>query len=65
MTDPRNPHRLVLHGASIARIAAAVAPAVELLAALTHDERLAVHREVEVPIERRHLGRYCVACGRW
>jgi len=46
MSYPRNPRRFV-HGASIARIAAAVAPAVELLGALTPDERLAVQREVE------------------
>jgi hypothetical protein len=54
MSDPRSPRRL-MHGVSIARIAAAVAPAIELLAALTPDERAAVHREVEALIERRHL----------
>jgi hypothetical protein len=50
MSDPRNPHRLV-QGVSIACIAAAVAPASELLAALTPDERFAVHREIEAQLE--------------
>jgi hypothetical protein len=58
MGNPQDPQRLV-DGVSIARIAAGVAPAigllVELLAALTPDERAAVHREVEAPIEDRHL----------
>jgi hypothetical protein len=55
MGNPHDPQRLV-PGVSIARIVAAVAPAIELLAALTPDERAAVHREVEALIERRHLG---------
>jgi hypothetical protein len=55
MSDPHDPQRLV-HGVSIARIAAAVAPAVELLASLTPDVCAPVYREVEVLLERRHLG---------
>jgi hypothetical protein len=55
MSDPRSPQRL-MHGVPIARIVAAVASAIDLLAALTPDERAAVHREVEAPIEHRHLG---------
>lgn len=45
-----------VHGVSIARIAAAIAQAIELLAAPTPDQRFAVHREVEALVERRHLG---------
>jgi hypothetical protein len=55
MSDPRSPQRL-LHGVSIVRIAAAVAPAAELLAALTSDVCAAAYREVEALIERRHRG---------
>jgi hypothetical protein len=55
MSDPHDPQRLV-HGVSIARIAAAVARAVELLGALTPDICAVVCREVEVLLERRHGG---------